>query len=77
MPRSVAVQDLAVESDEDDVVGGDLLEAVGRGLHPDPASIGVPRRDVPPNVVIVAVGAQDATSESHQLAQVHGVRQAL
>ena len=69
MARVLADQDLAIEPDEDHVLGGDLLEAERRRLHPDAAAARVANRDVAPDEVVVPVGAEDAAAKRDLLAE--------
>ncbi len=61
--RALAVQDLAVPADEQDVLLGHLLEPQARALHPDAAAVGVAHRRVPPDVVVVPVAVEHAAGQ--------------
>ena len=56
-----AVEDLAVEVEQDEVAGADdLLQADVAALEPEPAAAGIPQRQMPERHVVVALKVEDA-----------------
>src|SRR3954470_8590894 len=66
---ALALHDLPVARDEEDLLRADFLEAVGRRLHPDPAAVGVAGGDVAPHEIALVLESEHAAAERDLVAQ--------
>nr|WP_252372603.1 hypothetical protein [Pimelobacter sp. 30-1] len=73
VPRPVAGEHRAVPADQQHVAGAHLGQADAVALHPHPAARGIAQRDVPPDVVVADLAAEDPAGDRDLLAQGGGV----